>query len=397
VKLFTRLMNAQQGDAGDGGIASSPSDEMRATLEKAFEAAEPAPPTDRTTPTEKRTTDRTEPDGKPRAGETPAQTAERVRDERGRFAAAEAVTRTAAEAEKQAAGVPDPNAQQQEKPPGEQQQALAAPRSWKPGAREHWNSLPPDVQQEVLRRENEVYRFAQGTAQARQVADQLGQMAQAYAPALQAEGVDIVTATNNLMGMVARLRFGTAQERASTIVSLVQNYGVDIEALDQALVNSMGGQDGQPVQGQPQQFVDPRVDQLLGAIQQAQYQRVEQVRNEAAREVQTFGQGKDFFDDVREDMADILELAARRGIDMSMEQAYERACRMNPEIDRVIAQRKAAAEAGQNSQGSIARARLASSSVRSTPAVPPGKTGDQPKNLRDELEESWGAAAQRGR
>jgi hypothetical protein len=392
-RLFTRLMQAVPDDgAVSGGAdhsAPTPSEDLRGTLDKAFESAE-------------KTVERAAPSGEPKAGETPAQTAERVRDERGRFASAEAanVTKTAAEADAQAAA-PKPDAQatppEGEKPP-EVAQALAAPRSWKPGAREHWASLPPDVQQEVIRRESEVYRFAQNTAQARQVYDTLGQLQQQYAPALQAEGVDIITATQNLMGMVGRLRFGTPQERAQTIVGLINSYAVDVEALDAALVNGMGGQNGQPSQQQqPSQFMDPRVDQLLGAITQMQNQRVEQVRTSAAQEVQTFGTGKDFFDDVREDMADLLELAARRGIDMTMEQAYERACRMNPEIDRVVAQRQAAAAAGQNSQGSIARARLASSSVRSTPANAPSKAGDQPKNLRDELEESWGAAATRGR
>lgn len=391
--MFVRfkLLRAPLTDDGDGGndIPTTPSEDMRSTLDAAFAKSEAA---------EKPVERAAAPDGTPKQGETPAQTAERVRDERGRFAAGEAVAKTAADAEKQAEGIVDPNAQQQLKPEGEQPapKPLDAPRSWKPGAREHWGSLPPDVQQEVLRRESEVYRFAQNTAQARQVYDTLGQLSQQYAPALAAEGVDIVTATQNLMGMVGRLRFGTPHERAQTIVGLIQSYGVDVEALDAALVNGMGGQNGQPVQGQPQQFMDPRVDQLMGAITQAQNQRVEQVRQNAAQEVTTFGQGKDFFEDVREDMADLLELAARRKIDMTMEQAYERACRMNPEIDRVVSQRNAAAAAGQNSQGSIARARLASSSVRSTPSNAPAK-GNAPQNLRDDLEASWGEAATRGR
>lgn len=394
MNLFKRLMQAAPDDGAGGGsdIPPTPSEELRSTLDKAFAASEkPIPSPEPTRPDP--------PDGKPRQGETPQQTAERVRDERGRFASAEAanVTRTAAEADAQAAA-PKPG-EQVVQPEGEKPavRQLEAPRSWKPGTREHWGSLPPEVQQEVLRRESEVYRFAQSTAQARQVYDTLGQLSQQYAPALQAEGVDIVTATQNLMGMVGRLRFGTPAERAQTIVSLIQNYAVDLPTLDQALVNGMGGQNGQPVQGQPQQFTDPRVDQLLGALQQAQYQQVERVRTAAAQEVTTFGTGKDFFDDVREDMADILEMAARRKIDMTLDQAYERACRMNPEIDRIVSQRKAAAAAGQNSQGSIARARLASSSVRSTPSNAPSRTGEQPRNLRDELEESWGAAATRGR
>lgn len=395
MNLFRKLMHAAPDDGAGGGsdIPATPSEELRSTLDAAFAKSEATEK-----PTEKPVERVAAPDGKPRQGETPEQTSARVRDERGRFAAAEAVTRTAAEADAQAAGKSQAEAQPEAPPEGEKPaQSLSAPRSWKPGAREHWASLPPDVQQEVIRRESEVYRFAQGTAQARQIADNLNQMQQQYAPALQAEGVDVLTATQNLMGMVSRLRFGTPQERAQTIVGLIQNYAVDLPTLDAALVNGMGGQNGQPVQGQPQQFVDPRVDQLLGAIQQAQYQQVERVRTAAVQEVQTFGQGKDFFNDVREDMADILELAARRGIDMTMEQAYERACRMNPEIDRVVSQRQAAAAAGQNQQGSIARARLASSSVRSTPSNAPRKVGEQAKNLRDELEESWGAAATRGR
>jgi hypothetical protein len=385
MNLFRKLMHAAPDDGAEGGggpeIPPTPSDEMRSTLEAAFTKSEAA---------EKPVA---APDGTPKHGETPEQTAARVRDERGRFAAARDVTQTAAAADAQAAGKPVEG--EAPKPlENEQARALNAPQSWKPGAREHWNALPPDVQQEVIRREREVAQFAQSTAQARQVYGHLGQLAQQYAPALQAEGVDIVTATQNLMGMVGRLRFGSPQERAQTIVSLVQNYGVDIEALDQALVGTLQpGQQGP----QPQQvFQDPRVDQLLGTIQAAQQQRVEQVYHQATSEVEQFGQGKDFFADVREDMADILEVAARRGIEMTLDQAYDRACRLNPEIDKVISQRAAAA-AAQNPNGSTARARLASSSVRSTPATPPSRTGDQPKNLRDELTEAWGTAENRGR
>lgn len=389
MNLFKSPMQAAPDDGAGGG---SPSEELRSTLDAAFEAAEkPAAPIPSPEPTRP-----DPPDGKPRAGETPQQTAERVRDERGRFAhKAEdgtTVTQTAAAADAQAGAQPS-----EQKPVEGQPDPLGkAPQSWKPAARELWAQLTPEVKQEVWRREREAYELSQSTAPARQVYNTLAQLSQQYAPALQAEGVDIVTATQNLMGMVGRLRFGTPQERASTIVNLINSYGVDVEALDQALVNAMGGQGGQPVQPQGQQFADPRVDQLLGAIQQAQYQRVEAVRTEAAREVQTFGQGKDFFDDVREDMADILEVAARRGIDMTMEQAYERACRLNPEIDKVISQRAAAA-AAQNSNGSTARARLASSSVRSTPANAPNRVASEQRNLRDEVADAFAAAETRGR
>jgi hypothetical protein len=385
-----RLMQAAPEDGALSGGAGgepppTPSEDLRSTLESAFQQHEaPAAPS-----------------GEPKAGETPAQTAERVRDERGRFAEGGKVAKTAAEADAQARGEARPpkpadGSPEPQKPEGEARAPLQAPRSWRPGAREHWGALPPDVQQEVMRRESEVARFAQQTAGARQVAETLHQMQQQFAPALQAEGVDIVTATGNLMNMVGRLRFGTPQERASTIVGLIQSYGVDVAALDAALVNSMGGQGGQPQQVPQQQFQDPRVDQLLGALQQREAQQVQRIRDDAVREVQNFGKGKDFFADVREDMADILELAARRGLDMTMEQAYERACRMNPEISRIIAQREAAG-AARSGQSPIERAKLASSSVRSTPSNTPMQGASQPGNLRGDIEAAWGATETRGR
>lgn len=390
MNLFRKLMHAapDDGAGGSSDIPPTPSDEMRSTLDAAFAKAEaeakPAAPTDRTAPTEPTTTDKTAP-------------VQRQRGPDGKFTAAEAVTKTAAAADalvnKPAEAQP---VTQEAKPEGEKpevQKPIAAPQSWKPGARELWNTLPPDVQQEVNRREGEVARFAQHTAQARQIADNLYQMNQQFAPALQAEGVDVLTATQNLMGMVSRLRFGTAQERATTIAGLIEAYGVDLQTLDQHLAAKLGGQPA--MQEQPQQFHDPRLDQLLGTLQQAEVQRQERAVQAAYGEVQNFGQGKDFFNDVRQDMADVLDMAARRGIDMTLDQAYDRACRMNPEIARIIAQRETAASV-QNGSPSTERNKLAASSVRSTPSSAPNK-GQAPANLRDEIDAAWGEAATRGR
>ena len=257
------------------------------------------------------------------------------------------------------------------------------PQSWKPGAREAWGSLPPDVRAEVHRREKEAARVVQETAPARQVYQHLGQLQQKYAPALQAEGVDVVTAATNLMDLASRLRFGTPVEKATLAATIIRNYGVDINAL----ANVLDGQVPQqlhPQQGQPQpgMYQDPRVDQLLQQLEQAKQSRIEQTVQAATNEVETFGADKDFFQDVREDMADMLELAAKRGIDMTLEQAYDRACSMHPEIAKVLEARKAAQAAG-TQNGSTRKARAAASSVRGTPAT---ASTSQPGDLRGAIE-----------
>lgn len=229
--------------------------------------------------------------------------------------------------------------------------------------------LPADVRAEVHRREREAQHVLQETATARQVYDYLGGLQQKFSASLAAEGVDVLTATENLMGLATRMRFGTPLEKVQTAAQILTSYGVDLLALDTYLANQLP-QAGQMPAQQPygqQMMQDPRVDQLFARLEQAQRSRVEQVQQNAVSEVEQFGTGKEFFDDVREDMADLIELAANRGLDLSLNDAYDRACQMHPEIRKVLAARAAAQQAG-TAQRSTAQARAAASSVRGTPS-----------------------------
>lgn len=277
------------------------------------------------------------------------------------------------------------------KPESEQQaqqrdQYAKPPASWKPGAREAWAQLPPDVRAEVHRREREAARLVQEGSQHRQTVDRLSQLQQQFAPALQAEGVDVMTATANLMNLASRLRFGTPIEKATLAATIIRNYGVDVNALADVLDRTPAGQpihaqgQGQPPHGQMLQ--DPRVDQLFAQLGQMQRNRQEQLVERATTEVETFGVNKEFFEDVREDMADLLEMAAKRGVDLSLDAAYERACAMHPDVSQVMEARRRAALAG-NSQQSTQRARAAASSVRGTPS---GVSTAAPDDLRGTIE-----------
>lgn len=252
-----------------------------------------------------------------------------------------------------------------------------APQSWKPGAREAWGQLPPDVRAEVYRRERETQRVVAETAQARQVASHVESLSQKFAPALQAEGVDVIKATENLMNLASRLRFGTSNEKAQLAAQIIRSYGVDIAQLDQVLSNA-----GPLPQQQPQMMTDPRVDTLLAQLQDITAKKQQAIVQTAVGEVESFGGDKEFFEDVRADMADLMEVAARRGIDLTLEQAYERACAMQPEIHKVLTAREAAKLAGNSNQSTL-RARHAASSVRGTPT---GMPSSQPNDLRGAIE-----------
>ena len=353
---------------GSGG------DDLRTTLENAFDAAqeqEGRPATDTTQPV------RTPAEAAPA---NPAEAVDRGdgRTPRGKFAPRKPVEGAPA-ATPDAPGIAPVG--EAPKPAVATDQFAKPPASWKPGAREAWGQLPPDVRAEVHRREKETARVMQETQQAREVTNYVSQLQQKFAPALQAEGVDALTASANLMNLASRLRFGTPIEKAQLAAQIIRNYGVDVNQLANVLDGQPMPQQGAPYQQQA--MTDPRVDQLLAQLQGMQQRQQEQIVERAVGEVETFGSDKEFFEDVREDMADLLEVAARRGIDLSLEQAYERACQMQPEIKKVLDARSAAQNAGTARQ-STQRARAAASSVRGTPAGL--STNAPPDSLRAAIE-----------
>jgi hypothetical protein len=147
---------------------------------------------------------------------------------------------------------------------------------------------------------------------------------------------------------------------------------VSIEALDAALYR---GQQQQPA-------TDPRVDQLFAQMEQAKHQRAQQEAQAADDAVVEFAKTHEFTDDVREDMADIIEIAERRGQKLDLETAYKRAIGMNEEISNVVRQREAAKQAT-TAKAATSKARAAASSVRSS--GPPPKGGPAQATIEDEI------------
>lgn len=234
--------------------------------------------------------------------------------------------------------------------------------------------MPEPIRAEVAKREREMTIAMQENSEARNFMQAAQGLSQKYSAALSAEGVDLGTATANLMELSSRLRFGTPQEKADIVTKIIRNYGVDIDTLDKTLVAPVqpGGlppQGGMPPPQQPM-MTDPRVDQLFAALQTQR----ENNQNMTVQNVENFIAAQEFGNDVRHDMADIMDSAARRGIEMTLEQAYDRACKIHPEISEIFAQREAA---GRNAGGAstVDAAAAAASSVRNQPAEKPTQTG----------------------
>lgn len=271
--------------------------------------------------------------------------------------------------------------------------ALKAPQSWKPAAREKWASLPPEAQQEVLRREGEVAKALQERADATKGYGAFTEAVRPYEALIRASGQQPHQYVGTLLQTAHSLFYGPANNKPALLADLIMQAGVPPEALDQALVARMTGQ--RPAQPQaPQQFTDPRVDQLLQQLESARTERTTAQQAEATSTADAFAQSHEFFHDVADDFADILDLWAKRGktevTEADLERAYEIACQQNESVSTVLAGRKAVVSV-QNAQASTARAKAASSSIKSQPTA---AVAAQPAGRRAVLEAAWDEANQ---
>lgn len=306
------------------------------------------------------------------------------RDDQGRFK-----PKDAAKPE----GTPAPDAKPAEaaQPEGQDQAAaepLAAPSGWKAGPREQWAKIPRAAQEEIHRREKETAQTLRQSAQARQLANEFQQTVNPFMHFIQAQNSTPIRAVQNLMQTAAGLTVGSQQQKAMIVREIIQNYGIDINTLDQVLAGQpvQQQQGAQPVGNQgPPPWAQP-IFQFMQGVQQTRQQRDQQMIQEAEAETQSFAAKNEFFEDVREEMADLMEMSAKRGVNMTLQQAYDKATQLNPEISPIISQRKAAAR---SQQSTIQKNRNAASSISGAPRGGPtgAKGGDDSR--RSALSEAW--------
>lgn len=279
-------------------------------------------------------------------------------------------------------------AEQSEEKPEEKPETPAAnkydkpPGSWKPAAREKWATVDPEVRAEIYRRDAEVSRgISQYQADAK-VGREFQEVVKPFEGTMRAAGVTPSQAIQSLLQTDHSLRFGTPVEKAQRVFEIMAFYGVSAEHLASVI-------DG--TARQPE--VPPEVAQLQARLAQLEQGRqVEQSRtvDTLRSEVDRFASdpANEFYRDVRDQMATLLE----KGVARDLKDAYDQAVWANPETRKVLLQRQAAEQVQKVSQNAQ-RARAASSSIRSSGE--PVKTSVDPGNLRAVLEAAWDSSGGR--
>ena len=304
--------------------------------------------------------------------ETVAETAQRERDDLGRFAhkSSEVVAVVPTEPTKALPAVPAG-----ERPP--------RPSSWKKDYWDDWDKLDPKVAKYVDQREKE---YASGVSTYKQEAERAREIFDVIAPyqqLIEKEGGTPARAVQQLLNTAALLRTSDPQTKANLLLQVAQQYGVPLEYM-------FNGQTQAPAQQDPQTaWLREQVQQLQGWKDNFVSTQEQATQSQINQEIEDFKKDNPHFEAVREQMAGLL----RAGLADDLNSAYAKAVRMDDSLFEQSLQERTTNTARQQH---VAKAKAAAVSVKSsTPAAM--TTPSTAKGLRVQLEEVFDASMNGGR
>lgn len=247
-------------------------------------------------------------------------------------------------------------------------QTAHAPSSWTKAASQKWADLPDEIKAEIHKRESDYHNGIRQYQEGAQIAQGLQQAVMPYMKNIQASGVHPLQAINHLLGVEHVLRNGSPQEKAHKLSEIARDYGIELQSV------------------QPLPDLDPQVQQLVQQNRQLQqFQQSVQMQTQQAvlSQIEQFKANPEnsHYEEVKEDMAILLN----SGRANNLQEAYEMAVWMRPDIRQTLVQKQSAEQLRQaEAQRRAKRAKTASGGVKGS-ANPKSTVLSNDASLRDTL------------
>lgn len=298
---------------------------------------------------------------------------QRARDESGRFApkeaAKEAVKAEPVEAAPEVKAEPEPLWKR-------------PPASWKKDYHEPWNTVDDKVKEYVWQREEQMRKGVEPLLTKAQYADAMQEALAPYMNTIQGLGLKPEQAIGALAQADHVLRTSSPEQKVQYLMQLAQQYGINLN----------GAQQSAPM-------VDPNFYALQNELNSVRgevlswKQQQEAIQNQALlSEINSFAQGKEHFEEARPAMIQLLQ----SGMAETLDDAYEKAIRLDPGLFQAVNEAKQAAEAAKRSaelNRAAKNARAAAVSVRgSTPGT---NTAPKAQDRRSMLAEQFDGMTER--
>lgn len=251
------------------------------------------------------------------------------------------------------------------------------PASWKKEFHETWQGADPRLQEYAWQREEEMRKGVEPLISKAQYADQVQKAFEPYMETIRGNGSNPLDAITGLMEADRKLRYGNAQEKHNFMAQLAATYGIDL--------NNAGQLQTGPI--------DPNVYALQNELNKVRgevtgwKQQQEEAQNQVLLgEIDKFAQKAEYFDEARPVMIQLLQ----NGIVNTLEEAYEKAIRLDDNLFSEIQQSQQAkleTERRESANRAAKAAKAAAVSVRSsTPGV---RTATKAQDRRSMLFEQF--------
>lgn len=200
----------------------------------------------------------------------------------------------------------------------------AAPKTWRKEAAAEWANLPPTVQAEIHKREEDMYKGIEQYKTDASVGTAFRDLINPHLGRMQTAGYNPWEEVSSLLNMHQIMTSGTPEQRKGLFLELSSLF--DIDLLDVAEAQSSAP------------YVDPaikalqdEIKQLKSGRQQEDIQRQATFHAEKQREIESFFDNKTDYP-YADEVADAMTGLIAGGLAKDLKSAYEQACRITPSV-----------------------------------------------------------------
>ena len=254
------------------------------------------------------------------------------------------------------------------------------PASFTGAVKANWSKLPPDIQQELIKRDQDFHKELTKHDEERSFGRKVNEIVSPYMATIRAEGSDAPQAIASLLNMAHVLRVGTPQQKSDLLLRTAQTYGIDLRQATQQAQNQLPPVIQQLMQEQ-QQLKSQLAEERALKKQQEDSSIQEQIKTFAAES------GHEHFEIVKAHMASLLQ----SGLAKDLSDAYDQAVHANPQTRSTLVQSQDVEKRLANDKKAKAEAaKKAGSSLKGGPGPSVNKNGNikQP-DLRKALLSAW--------
>ena len=256
------------------------------------------------------------------------------------------------------------------------------PASWKKDYHEAWQTADPRLQEYAWQREEQMRKGVEPLLTKAQFADSIQEAIQPYENTIRGLGLQPQQAVKALMEADHALRHSPPEQKVQYLLQLAQQYGINLSGVQA-----------------PQNTVDPNFYALQNELNSVRgevlsfRQQQEAAQNQSLLgEINTFATRAEHFEEARPVMIQLLQ----SGMAETLEDAYDKAIRLDPGLFQTVSQAQQAQSAAQKStelNRAAKAARAAAVSVRSS--TPGTNTAPKAQDRRALLAEQFDSMSDR--